>query len=488
MPFQATIYRVLISSPSDVEEERNAAHEVVDKWNACNDAMQNGIFVEPVRWETHATPQAGDRPQEILNKQLVRTCDFMVAFFGSRIGTATGKAVSGTVEEIEEFEKEGKPVLLYFSSAPVKLKNVDPKQLAKVRQYQKQAQKQGLTGTYRSVAEFRELLFAHLTTTVHSFPDYNKQRIQLQKAIEKNPFLLEIVTRINLFEKLSERCTQMNPGLKRAMARYFWEHFFLEIVDRDVRGIFFESGSTIAYLSAEFRKKLNAEDGKRFRDKFVLRTNNILTYLQFILFESLDIALVPHGPPENTYGATFGRIAHLTKDEPPREGDKIVPLRANAVPIVLDMATELVPYEMPSLLLGTASGLELREDSPFPGPHVGSYHNKLFKRAMLKSPHPLILFLDAGKISPLSDEGAFVFNKCHPVCDDAAMWKELCAKIPLAFCLGASDDTTLGEVAKLFERIGFCDHGSCKAVDDYKVALFQNEAFGDRLGKRVDVR
>jgi len=58
----------------------------------------------------------GDRPQAILNKQLGEISNILIGIFWTRLGTHTGQAESGTVEEIEEFMKAGKPVLLYFSN------------------------------------------------------------------------------------------------------------------------------------------------------------------------------------------------------------------------------------------------------------------------------------------------------------------------------------------------------------------------------------
>lgn len=45
--------------------------------------------------------------------------DFLIGIFGNRLGTPTGAAQSGTIEEIEQFRKAGKHVALYFSTADV---------------------------------------------------------------------------------------------------------------------------------------------------------------------------------------------------------------------------------------------------------------------------------------------------------------------------------------------------------------------------------
>lgn len=98
MPYQATVYRVLIASPADVAEERKAIPEVVYRWNATHSADSLRVML-PVLWETHGVPSLGDRAQEIVNKQIVRDADILVGVFWTRLGTHTGVDESGTVEE-----------------------------------------------------------------------------------------------------------------------------------------------------------------------------------------------------------------------------------------------------------------------------------------------------------------------------------------------------------------------------------------------------
>jgi hypothetical protein len=123
-------------------------------------------ILEPVLWETHSRPQLGDRPQALINKQLVESCDILVGASWTRLGTQTGQAESGTAEEIEEFRMAGKPVLLYFSSAPVVLDNVDKDQYERLREYRDKMKAAGLISSYDEIAGFRELLLRHLNGTL----------------------------------------------------------------------------------------------------------------------------------------------------------------------------------------------------------------------------------------------------------------------------------------------------------------------------------
>src|ERR1700735_4926027 len=101
MPRQSTVYEILIASPSDVITERVVLAEVVQDWNSAN-ARTRGISLQALRWELDATPDIRDRAQSIINEQL-GGADMLVGVFHARLGYPTGKALSGTVEEIEHF-------------------------------------------------------------------------------------------------------------------------------------------------------------------------------------------------------------------------------------------------------------------------------------------------------------------------------------------------------------------------------------------------
>lgn len=202
MPYQATVYRILIASPSDVTSERKAIPDVIGAWNATH-SEDYSVVLLPVMWETHSTPEMGDRPQAILNKQLVASCDLLVGAFWTRIGTHTGVSESGTIEEIEEIRKAGKPVLLYFSSQPVVLDSIDTEQYECLKNFKEKCQKEGLVEKYDSISELREKLIRHLTHVVkeiHGEPSFqttqvdeslhslNSMKGQLQSLITRTAF------------------------------------------------------------------------------------------------------------------------------------------------------------------------------------------------------------------------------------------------------------------------------------------------------------
>jgi len=112
---------MLISAPADVDpEDMRTGHRTVNRWNFRQGRKMapRAVTVVPVSWSDHAYSEFGIRPQESLNKQLVEEADLAFAMFADRLGTPTGEADSGTVEEMEVMRQAGKHVSLVRSIAP----------------------------------------------------------------------------------------------------------------------------------------------------------------------------------------------------------------------------------------------------------------------------------------------------------------------------------------------------------------------------------
>lgn len=167
MSFDAKVYKILVASPGDVEEERQAIPEVISEWNNIN-SENNGVVLLPVKWETHSAPLMGDRAQGVINNQLVTSCDMAIGVFWTRLGSPTGASESGTAEEIEWFIDNGKPVMLYFSSRDINPSKLDIEQYTALKNFEKKMQKIGLTGSYTSITDFKEQLLRQLSINVQN--------------------------------------------------------------------------------------------------------------------------------------------------------------------------------------------------------------------------------------------------------------------------------------------------------------------------------
>ena len=87
------IVRGFIASPSDVQEERERALDVVTKWNAAN-SLYRSMVIEAVRVETHAEAQV-DGTRRRLSTRLTRSLRLPDRHFLVEARHADPKAVSG---------------------------------------------------------------------------------------------------------------------------------------------------------------------------------------------------------------------------------------------------------------------------------------------------------------------------------------------------------------------------------------------------------
>jgi hypothetical protein len=137
----------------------------VAQWNSSN-AKDQAVVLVPVGWETDSTPEWGDEPQSVLNRQLVDNSDVLLGIFWTRLGTITSESSSGTVEEIERFAKANKPVMLYFCRKQADLVDIDTTQLDALRQFESRCRLKALYDTFGDAAEFQVKLTRALTRIV----------------------------------------------------------------------------------------------------------------------------------------------------------------------------------------------------------------------------------------------------------------------------------------------------------------------------------
>jgi len=187
MPYKAKVIKVMIATPSDVANERQLIRETVHEWNYVHSEDRDLVLL-PVGWESHSSPTMGDRPQAIINKQVLANCDLLIAAFWTRLGTPTGKSASGTVEEIEEHLKAGKPAMIYFSAAPVLLESVDEKQYRALLKFKEECKQRGLIAEYQEAVDFKDKLARQLAQTIlRHFSKKNGRPSENDLVLPKRP-------------------------------------------------------------------------------------------------------------------------------------------------------------------------------------------------------------------------------------------------------------------------------------------------------------
>ncbi len=157
MPIVCTAISILIASPGDVAEEREVAKRVVESWNTQRAAATGVVFL-PLLWELHAIPEQGDRPQAIINRQIVDHADALIALFWTRLGTPTGIAESGTAEEIEQLKNRGQHVAVYFSKKHSDPYKTDNEEFGRLKAFRNWCSKQGLIDEFTDHGILKEKL------------------------------------------------------------------------------------------------------------------------------------------------------------------------------------------------------------------------------------------------------------------------------------------------------------------------------------------
>ena len=157
MPRKDTILSVFVSSPNDVPTERELLSRIIDELNSIH-AKRQGVRLELIMWEREVSPDMGEDAQAVINEQISKEYDVFICIIWNRIGTATKRAESGTVEEFElvkaRHDKDPSSVrpMLYFKNAPpLSMKDFDPDQYKGAQIFRERVKEAGVL--YREFTE-----------------------------------------------------------------------------------------------------------------------------------------------------------------------------------------------------------------------------------------------------------------------------------------------------------------------------------------------
>lgn len=250
--------------------------------------------------------------------------------------------------------------------------------------------------------------------------------------IERNPFLKRILHTIYGFSKLATRLNKESE-IKRLMGRGFWEIMLGRFKREGYKNLFFESGSTLSFISHEFEKIIrDSYDNTDLK----ITTNNAMVLVQYLLHTHIDVIPKPAGAPEDRYGAMLNDVLVRANENFPSFPRSLFPAEKAAV--------EKTNEKTKRIYLTTATGLDLEnENLKFRGPHVGSHPNMLYKRAIFEIRQSKVLFLDISKF-----EKAFMIGQCFPVFNLDFKWQDVSKKCMLAICIGLHFKKEEGETKK----------------------------------------
>lgn len=164
------IIKVLITSPSDVQEERAIAKAVIFEWNERHSDIK-GVVLAPIMFEDFPfgfKTKNNVSIQEHINQRIVDKCDFAIGILSTKIGASTIAVPGGIVEEIDLMLEAGKPVMLYVSDIPVSSDAIDHSQITKLDQFLKKESTKSLISSFSNREEFRIKLARDLDLQIQS--------------------------------------------------------------------------------------------------------------------------------------------------------------------------------------------------------------------------------------------------------------------------------------------------------------------------------
>jgi hypothetical protein len=234
--------------------------------------------------------------------------------------------------------------------------------------------------------------------------------------------------------------------------------------------VFLESGSSIAHFAEALSDRLEKDGVERYRRTLQIETNNILAYMEFVLTPALRVSLFPPEIPAkaNKYGATVGPLEFV---KPPR--GEAHPIEGEARAMVDFIRAHFVEhYRAHGIIFGATAGIELDRNSRGFGPHVGSYEQFLFKRALLESDCLQIIVLDEVKLPR-----AFLPERCYPICDETLPWEYVCRNKPLALACAFSDEQSAKVRIEELQLLGFDQIERERAMERPWCFIASNPAF-----------
>ena len=183
MPSLAIVVKVMIASPSDVEEERSIVRESIHEWNAIH-AEERSVWLSPVGADTHASPSMASEAQDVINRQVLEGCDLLVGIFWRRLGTPTATDPSGAAEEIRRHVEACGEAMIYFSDRDASPSTHDPAQYESLQAFREACQSMGYVEAFSTTEEFRRKFSRQLAQAIQRLVPANALADKVGQAVQ----------------------------------------------------------------------------------------------------------------------------------------------------------------------------------------------------------------------------------------------------------------------------------------------------------------
>lgn len=166
--------KLFISCTSELATERELVETAINDLNA-DLTSDYGVLIKTLSWPKDFRPGVNVDGQSEINRQLGNDIDIYIGLLGSRFGTPTPRASSGTEEEFllayERFVQSSASirVMFYFKTSSINIDAIDIDQLNLVRQFTKKLE--ALGGYYKkfqSPEDFQRMIAKDLKDLIRN--------------------------------------------------------------------------------------------------------------------------------------------------------------------------------------------------------------------------------------------------------------------------------------------------------------------------------
>ncbi len=263
---------------------------------------------------------AGHIPTLDAIERHLNICDIHTLILGTRYGSTVKGGLSFTEWEYRQSLGQGRPIIAFlleseaFEEAIEKRQketiNLSPRkqrqlkeEVERLRKFRKELESRALCrffteDNFKSIGtdcvnSINEAINSGNLKDSAGWIHSSSERGRRLREIERNRFLQSILDRIYRFSTLTKRL-EKEPAAKKILAEIFWKVMFGRIKRCGYHNLFFESGSTLAFVADEFERKLRqSEGGSSENSNWKITTNNAITLLQLLLYTHLDVSPKP---------------------------------------------------------------------------------------------------------------------------------------------------------------------------------------------------
>lgn len=177
-------YSIFLSSPSDLQSERDEIPQVISELNQTY-GKSNDIIFELLKWETHSGPGiAKQYSQQLINEDIGEDYDIFIGIIWKKFGTQTPFANSGTEEEflgaLKRYENgENIQILFYFKTEPIPFDDIIAVEITKIINFKQELKKNNiLFWSFENVEELKNQLRMHIPKRTDSLSKISNNTIK----------------------------------------------------------------------------------------------------------------------------------------------------------------------------------------------------------------------------------------------------------------------------------------------------------------------